>query len=59
MPAKPVSIAVLSKSHTISQNQETSEITVEIRDKFGSIVTSFIGTITLKLKGSAIFSLVK
>ena len=55
VPAEPVSIAVLSKPHTISRNQETSEITAEIRDKFGAIVTTYNGKLIFKLKGPAIF----
>ena len=55
VPPEPVSIAVFAKPHNISLNQKLSVITAEIRDKFGTIVSSSGGSVIFKLKGPAMF----
>ena len=51
----PVSIAVFAKPYSISLNQGTSIITAEIRDRFGSIVSTSEENLIFTLNGPATF----
>ena len=52
---EPVKIVVFAKPYRLSKLDQTSTITAEIQDKFGSIILTAENKVTFKLNGPALF----